>query len=572
MLLLLAQLVAPPLQNSPIRLPGPDAGEQRPAPRGEQQPVPVEIQEPIDGEPPAQTPDSPDQPGTEPPAVPGDFGSSAEPRVEGLTVYDASDLSTILAGCGAGEASAQRLQTCAAVLTARLVADGYLNSRVYVKATPAPGYLEVVEGRVVELRVNSDDGRLSRKVSRLLAPLKGSVLHLPTVEQQLQLLKRLPGVANVRGNLSRLGSDPSQAVFTVSFQPSDQPWQGEFSLRNDGSNGSGEARAIGTIAKANLATRGDTLLIYSELGTDNTPSLGAVITSVSYTVPLADQWNFTGAFGYSRRNLIELPSPTNGISTTQFQGLGQVEWVFKDTLSQRWSLFAGFSGDRSTTYLDGRALPDLVPESVRSPSNGYLRVGLAANGLSGSLGWAGNVYLLQGIAAATPQQQRKELAQVDLYPGEATALGGLISAAWAFAPSWQLNLRAGGQVAFKPLTNSMQFTVGSDAGIRGLPGQFLSGDNGWLGTAEVAWTFWQKNNQSLQLVPFIGMGGVTTTLAGVTFSDTVGSGGILARWLAGNSWLVELGWVEQFETNDNLGEWTDWALGKGLYAQVKYRF
>ena len=44
---LLAQLVAPPLQNSPIRLPGPDAGEQRPAPQGEQQPVPVEIQEPI---------------------------------------------------------------------------------------------------------------------------------------------------------------------------------------------------------------------------------------------------------------------------------------------------------------------------------------------------------------------------------------------------------------------------------------------------------------------------------------------------------------------------------------------
>ncbi|MDM7951928.1 MAG: ShlB/FhaC/HecB family hemolysin secretion/activation protein [Cyanobium sp. CZS 25K] len=532
----------------------------------------MEIQEPSEGETPIQTPEPPDQPGTRPPAEPGHSGSSAEPRVEGITVYDASELSTILAGCGAGEAAAKRLETCAAVLTARLVVDGYLNSRVYVKRTPAPGYLEVVEGRVVELRVNSDDGRLSRKVSRLLGPLQGSVLHLPTVEQQLQLLKRLPGVTNVRGNLSRLGSDPSQAVFTVSFQPSDQPWQGEFSLRNDGSNGSGEARVVGTIAKANLATRGDTLLIYAELDSDTTPSLGAVITSVSYTVPLADQWNFTGAFGYSRRNLIELPSPTNGVSTTQFQALGQVEWVFKDTLSERWSLFAGFSVNRSNTYLDGEALPGQVPESVRSPSNGYLRVGLAANGLSGSVGWAGNVYLLQGIAAATSAQQRKELAEVDLYPGESTALGGLISAAWAFAPSWQLNLRAGGQVAFKPLTNAMQFNVGSDTGLRGLPGQFLSGDSGWLGTAEVAWTFWKKDNQSLQLVPFIGIGGVKTTLGGVTFSDTVGSGGILARWLAGNSWLVELGWVEQFETNDNLGEWTDWALGKGIYALVKYRF
>ena len=118
----------------------------------------------------------------------------------------------------------------------------------------------------------------------------------------------------------------------------------------------------------------------------------------------------------------------------------------------------------------------------------------------------------------------------------------------------------------------MQFSVGSDAGIRGLPGQLISGDSGWLGTAETAWTFWQNRANALQLVPFIGVGGVQTTLQGVTFSDTVGSGGLLARWLAGNDWQLELGWVGQFQTNDNVGSWTDWALGKGLYAQVKYRF
>jgi hypothetical protein len=35
---------------------------------------------------------------------------------------------------------------------------------------------------------------------------------------------------------------------------------------------------------------------------------------------------------------------------------------------------------------------------------------------------------------------------------------------------------------------------------------------------------------------------------------------------------VELGWVEQFSTNDNLGSWTDWALGQGFYGKIQYSF
>jgi hemolysin activation/secretion protein len=135
-----------------------------------------------------------------------------------------------------------------------------------------------------------------------------------------------------------------------------------------------------------------------------------------------------------------------------------------------------------------------------------------------------------------------------------------------------VNLRAGGQVAFNRLTSPMQFTLGSDAGIRGLPGQLISGDSGWLATGEVVWTAWQKGKQALQLVPFIGAGGVRTVGQGVTFSDTVGAGGVLARWLQGEHWTMELGWVQQFQTNDNVGSWQNWELARGLYARLGYRF
>jgi len=355
-------------------------------------------------------------------------------------------------------------------------------------------------------------------------------------------------------------------------QPAAQTWHGDVALRNDGSSGSGEARAVGTLVKSDLATRGDTLLLYGELDGSDAPALGAVITSVSYTLPLADQLSLTGAFGYSRRNQIELPAPANGLSSGQLQGLGQLEWVFQETLSQRWSLFAGLSANGSTTTLNGASLPSLLPATVREPRSGYLRTGISGSWLGQGMAVGGNAYLLQGLGFATPANQDAELASVGIADGQATAIGTLISGAWTFAPSWQLLLRGGGQVAFRPLTSAMQFTLGSDVGIRGLPGQLVSGDSGWLGSGEVAWSFWQQKRTILQLVPFFGAGGVSTSAAGLSFNDTVGAGGMLVRWLQGSHWTTELGWVDTFNTANNAGPWNTWLLGKGLYAKLQFRF
>jgi hemolysin activation/secretion protein len=140
------------------------------------------------------------------------------------------------------------------------------------------------------------------------------------------------------------------------------------------------------------------------------------------------------------------------------------------------------------------------------------------------------------------------------------------------SPSVTLNLNAAGQWAFAPLTNSMGFSLGSDTGLRGLPGSLMSGDTGWLGTTELSWTFWRNRNQALQLVPFIGVGGIESTRHNVTVNDTVGSGGVLARWIAGKQWQIELGWSDQFEADDNSGFWNNWLLGNGVYGNVKFRF
>lgn len=269
---------------------------------------------------------------------------------------------------------------------------------------------------------------------------------------------------------------------------------------------------------------------------------------------------------------MELPAPADGFSTNQYQALAQFEWVFRESLSQRWSLFAGYSNSRSNIYEQGSALPTSVPASIRAPAGGYLRFGVNGSGAGRHSSWSGSAYLLQGVAAATPTVQRQELAEAGIAAGRATAIGGLLSGSWTVSPRWHVNLRTAAQLAFAPLTSSMQFTLGSDVGLRGLPGQLISGDSGWLASAEAVWTFWDSKTSALQLVPFIGAGGIRTTFSGGSFGDTVGSGGVLLRWLASNHWSVELGWAVPFSTTDNLGPWNDWLLGQGLYTRVNYRF
>lgn len=565
MLTLLAQLVAPPIQDGPVRLPGPRAGEQRPDPR---RPAPeLEIQ------PGAVGPTSP-APTPGPPTPPAPSGGRALPEVRGLSGYGSRELAAIFQACSAISDPGERLKGCAASLTARLVADGYLNSRVYTVATPAPGYLDVVLGRIVEVRVNAKDPWLRRRVTRLVRPLQGEVFNLGELDRQLRLLQRQAAVGSLRTSLSRLASDPAQAVLTVNTELARQPMKGDFSLRNDGSNGTGDGRAVGTLVKGGIASPGDLLLLYGELNFAGSfqPDLGAVISSISYTYPVADQFNLTGSFGYSRRNLVELQAPLDQYSTRQFQGLGQLEWVFSESLTQRWGAFAAVSLNNIDNYLAGSVLPSTLPEVLRSPQSGFLRVGLSGSELRPNLGWSGNLYVLQGIGALTPAVQLDELSRAGIRPGQSTAVGGLVSAAWGFAPRWQLNVRAGAQWAFNPLVSSMQFTLGSDVGLRGLPGQLISGDNGWLGTGELAWTFWQNRAHALQLVPFLGYGGVTTRVQGLSFSDTVGSGGVLARWLAGERWTLEAGWVDQFAVDDNIGPWANWPLADGFYGKIQYRF
>ena len=565
MLLLLAQLVAPPLQRGPARLPEPAPRQQpRPNTPGEKRNDDLKL---------APGSGSPTQIKPRESQRSSKSRDSALPHISGDLPYDNTQLETFLRGCDTGSDAESGLKRCAELLNGQLQQDGYVNSRIYTETVPAPGQLTVVMGRLVELHVDSDEPRLSQRVRQRLKNLIGRTLHLPTLQRKLHLLKQRSVVGSISGNLGKLGSDPTQAVLTLKVTPARQPWRGDLSVRNDGNTGSGEWRSLAVLQKPKLLRDGDVLQVYGEFNADGDPELGATLGSLSYTFPLGESVSLSGSFGASRRNLVEARGPAHDLSFRQYQGVLQLQWTLKDSDDQSWYALASLSANRNDSYLDGRSFPLIIGGGLDGDlTSGFLRLGLGHSGSNANLGWSAQIFGLQGIAGFSSPEELHDLAYYGIQPGESRALGGIASLGWSLDPKLQLNLRAAGQVAFNELTSDMGFSLGSDVGLRGLPGTLVSGDSGWLTSAELNWTFWQRRSNALQLVPFWGVGGIETTRASVSFDDTIGAGGVLLRWLAGKHWSVELGWVKQFDADNNAGMWNHWLLGSGAYSKVRYRF
>jgi hypothetical protein len=477
-----------------------------------------------------------------------------------------------LGNCLANSDPAAGLNNCAAALRSKLFADGYINSRVIPQPIPSPGELEVVAGRIETIQVVSSSKRLQRRLRRLLAQIQGSVLHLPTITATLNQIQQLPGMGLLKINLNRIGEDSSRALLLVTAEPGSQPLRGELALRNDGNGGSGQFRGLGTLFKENALVNGDSLLLFGEINTDSDPEIGSLNGSLSYTLPLLDNLSLTTALGASRRKLVEALPPLHELSFRQLQLFSQLEFTLHESLRERWSAFAGISVNRNDAFLGGESFPAIVGGGDQGwLRTGFARIGLGYERVAGPLALNANLYGLQGIGALSTTEQRQELDFLGIVPSQSRAVGAQLTSSWLLAPRWQLNLRAAGQLPVTPLTNPMGFSLGSDSGLRGLPGQVVSGDSGLLGATELAWLLWRAPKDAIQLVPFIGAGKVWIQVPGATLTESAGATGLLLRWTRSRHGELELGWVRQFQSGAP-AFWDQWILGSGLYTKVVYRF
>ena len=558
-MLLLAQLVAPPLQPGPVRLPN-TAPQQRPKDDGAVFKVP-----PGSSADPKKTESNQDA------EAPDPSTSDWRPEVIGETPYSNEQIQQILSGCGKANINAT-LNACAAQLTARLIQDGYVNSRVYSLKTPTPGALEVVLGTIAELRIKSEDEALQQQIQEQLTPLIGSVLHIPTLEKELARARRR-GAGTIKGGMGRLGSDPTKAVVNLTITPAEpEPLNGDVALGNNGNVGSGEWRGVATLLQKGLIERGDTALLFLELNSDGDLELGSKVASLTYTYPLGDNWSVTGSFGVSYRRFVEFQKPAYNFSFRTLQGLLQLETTLQESENLTWTAAAAFSTNRSDSFKSGRSFP-LVSGGGNDgwSHSGFLKLSTNVGGFTGPLFWNTNAYFSQGIAGVTLDEHLHNLDVAGIEPGKARAVGALTDIGLSLSPTTTINVRLAGQLAFSRLPGSMSFGLGSAVGLRGLPGSLIGGDSGYLATGEVVWTPWQKDEQKISLIPYLGIGGVHTATSVATLEDSIGVTGLIGRYQNGR-WEAELGWVDTFKSNDNPGLWNDWILGHGLHTMLRYSF
>lgn len=323
----------------------------------------------------------------------------------------------------------------------------------------------------------------------------------------------------------------------------------ELSLSNDGNGDTGQFRAVAVLAGEGLLVEGDELVLVGELNSTSDPRLGYREAALSYSVPVGDRLSFSAAVAASRRQPMDLSLRPSNLSDSQQQVYGELEITLWDPPDGRLIAFAGVSANRNqASGFQSRWL-----------SSGYGRAGLALEAWPGSIDLSASAYGLQAIPAFS-----SNLA-------EARALAADLRLGWSLAPGLHLELQGAAQWAFAPLTQPMGFTLGSDSGLRGLPGQVESGDSGVLGYGEVSWRIWRRGSRQLQLVPFLGAGWVSSAVApGASRSASVGAGGVLLRWLHGRQWLVELGWSSPFGRIPD-GAPSHGLLDDGLYTRVRYR-
>ena len=93
------------------------------------------------------------------------------------------------------------------------------------------GIIEVVLGQIVEIKVESADNDLTKKIREKLNRFNGTILHLPSIEKALVEVRKIPGVGQIKGNMDRLGNDPTRAILTLTVTPSLSPWQRQVSVR-----------------------------------------------------------------------------------------------------------------------------------------------------------------------------------------------------------------------------------------------------------------------------------------------------------------------------------------------------
>lgn len=471
---------------------------------------------------------------------------------EGNSAIPSAELRAAVASLLERPVSFAEIQAAVETLTALYRGRGYLLSQaVLPQQAMANGVLRIqlVEGYIERVDTSPAGSGFSRWLAGYMRPvLMQKPVRLSTLERQILLAQSIPGL--IVDTVLSPGSQPGAAVLTLNTKRSLA--SGSLGLDNWVPQQLGDWRGTANAALNPFAL--GTPWAFGLIGSTAWPYSNGLTNGVlTAATPIhSSGLQTSGSLSYTTTNSKNLNTSGSPelLNTRGESWYGSIGLRYPLLLSRRSTLFTSLQADAqnssSDLYLDNALIQNSSLDRLRAIR---LRFdGAWAGSLSAS---QASLQLSQGLPIWGADNGPDPLVELSnpygsvsfstakLSLGHQRRLGGAAS-------PWQLSLRGEGQLSGTPLPSSEQIGYGGPNYGRAFRSVYVLGDQGAMGSVELAYTTPSVKGFVLQPYVFADLGytSLLETTPGFPAQQTVSSYGLGLRLnSAWSNWLsLDAGW------------------------------
>jgi hemolysin activation/secretion protein len=419
-------------------------------------------------------------------------------KVTGSSVFTPDELGSLLQEWVGRDLSLADMQAAAASISRYYRDRGYIVARAYIPAqTMQDGTVEiaVLEGQLGKVTLQNTSRVSDQRAEGMATPARSAdALYGPVLERNLLLLNETPGIGSAKAALQP-GASVGLSDLMVVLEPGPLV-SGAIDLDNHGNRYTGAYR-LGATLNVNSPLRLGDQITARVIASDEQLYYGRV----AYRVPVTRSGLTLGAaWSQSSYRL------GRNFAVLDAHGDVSIASVFLTYPFVRSRAF----NVTGTLSADDKVLEDRV-ESVLSVSSKNVKTvtaGVAVN----RQGYSGAYNFSVGYTAGKLDIESPETRAADALTartqGDYNKLTYAASALLPVSGPWSLYGAGNGQWTHKNLDSSEKFSLGGADGVRAYPQGEASGDQGYLLTGELRYTFSTGSAGTMQLAAFVDHGRV----------------------------------------------------------------
>ena len=347
--------------------------------------------------------------------------------------------------------------------------------------------INVIEGKLGEVDpgINEDMPISAERIKSYInaRQSKGDPLNMDELSRAITVLNELPGVSAQAALAPSLEEGSSDVIVEATPLPA---VSGSLQADNWGAKSTGYYRVTGSANWNNPMGIGD------QLQANVMGSEGTIYGQVGYTLPVGyDGWRLGGSVSALYYKLLGEFATLNNTGTANTFSLSATYPLIRKASSNATISISGSDSHYDNHYrLESQTLTISKRVSLASVSitgdeaDDYFGGGFSVYGLTATSGYA------------KLGDKTSDRIGANTY-GTFATLGGNGGRLQRLTDSTSLWFSFSGQWASQNLDSSQKFSLGGPQGVRAYPVYEASGDQGWLGTLEARWDFYEGAQASV---------------------------------------------------------------------------